>query len=522
LSTIPANPITEAASVLLARGPGSAEVFAVRRAAALRFFGGFHALPGGKVNPGDNEAAAQMPSPDPLDVRRVAAARELFEETGVLLARRADDSFFPSGPDLARLRSALIEERLSFSNILDQIALHLRREDLVFAGSLVTPPFTALRFDTAFFVAELPPGEEAEVWPGELDEGRWTSAADLLDCWDRGACLVSPPTVSLLEAIRGRPVAEAPAHVAPLLRSLEAGAIPPIFFAPAVQMVPLRTVGLPPGTHTNAYLVGRGPVYLLDPGPTDPAEQQRLFAVVDAQWEAGRRLTAVVLTHHHPDHIGAAAACASRYGVPVWAHPWTARALADRVKVTRESGEGERLDLGTAPDGGRWHLEALHTPGHAPGHLAFYEPHYRLIFAGDLVSTLSSVVIAPPHGDLAAYLASLGRLRELDGRLLLPGHGGASARPRETIDEALAHRAKREEQLLRALAPGPRTVAELVPELCRGLPEGLTRLAAMQVLAGLQKLQREGRAEASDAGGREAWRLIPTPPVPGGGIPRIN
>jgi glyoxylase-like metal-dependent hydrolase (beta-lactamase superfamily II) len=151
----------------------------------------------------------------------------------------------------------------------------------------------------------------------------------------------------------------------------------------------------------------------------------------------------------------------------------------------------------------------LHTPGHAPGHLAFYEPHYRLIFAGDLVSTLSSVVIAPPDGDLAVYLESLGRLRSLDCRLLLPAHGSASARPRETIDECLAHRAKREEQLLAALASGPRTVAELVPELYRGLPEGLTRLAALQVLAGLRKLEGEGRARASADGGREDWRLLP-------------
>jgi glyoxylase-like metal-dependent hydrolase (beta-lactamase superfamily II) len=146
----------------------------------------------------------------------------------------------------------------------------------------------------------------------------------------------------------------------------------------------------------------------------------------------------------------------------------------------------------------------LHTPGHASGHLAFYEPHYRLLLAGDMISTLSSVVIAPPNGDLGVYLESLRRLQTFDCRLLLPGHGSASARPAETLAEALAHRAKREEQLLAALADGPRSVAELVPQLYRGLPEGLARLAELQVLAGLQKLQREGRAEAAG----ERWRLL--------------
>jgi 8-oxo-dGTP pyrophosphatase MutT (NUDIX family) len=355
--------ITEAASVLLARGPGSAEVFAVHRSPALRFFGGFHAFPGGKVHADDPATAARFladpgEAASPLDVRRATVARELFEECGVLLARRPDGSFPAAG--LAPLRRELVEDRVAFAEVLRRLGLRLRREDFAFAGTLVTPPFTALRFDTAFFVAELPPGQRAEVWPGELDEGRWTTGAALLDEWNRGACLVSPPTVTLLEAVRGRPVADLPARLAPLVRSLEAGAVPPIFFAPGVQMIPLRTVALPPSTHTNAYLAGTGPRYLIDPGPADADEQQRLFALLDAEQAAGRDLTAVVLTHHHPDHVGAAAACAARSGVPVWAHPWTAQALAGRVPVSREVHEGDRLDLGTAPDGSRpWQLEAL-------------------------------------------------------------------------------------------------------------------------------------------------------------------
>src|SRR5262249_20504727 len=156
------------------------------------------------------------------------------------------------------------------------------------------------------------------------------------------------------------------------------------WFSPGVRMLPLFCDGLPPATHTNAYLVGTGPRYLLDPGPTDPAEQGRLFEALDEGPP-----DVVVLTHHHPDHVGAAAACSARYRVPVWAPPLTARALAGRVEVGRLLGDGEELDLGPAPHGrGRWRLTALHTPGHAPGHLAFYEPDYRLLFAGDLISTL--------------------------------------------------------------------------------------------------------------------------------------
>ena len=118
-----------------------------------------------------------------------------------------------------------------------------------------------------------------------------------------------------------------------------------------------------------------------------------------------------------------------------------------------------------------------------------------------MLSMLSSVVIVPPDGDLTLYLESLRRLRGLDCRMLLPGHGSPTVRPRQVIDDALAHRARREEQLLAALAAsGPRTVSELVAVLYKDLSVELRSLARWQVLAGLEKLCREGRIDASEEG----------------------
>lgn len=488
--------ITEAASVLLARSPGSGEVFLVGRAPGLRFMGGFVAFPGGKVHGSD----AALAGPDGLTPNHVAAVRELFEETGVLLARQEDGSFPAGGDGVRAARTALLAEEASFAEVLGRLGLHLSRDDLTPAGQLVTPPFAPLRFDTAFFVATLPPAQHAQVWPGELTEGRWLTAGAALAAWTAGSFPLSPPTVSLLECILGRPVAELPKRLRPILGELDAGRVPPIWFSPAVQLIPLFCQGLPPATHTNAWLVGSGPVWLIDPGPTDTDEQQKLFATLDQQAVAGRRLDGVILTHHHPDHIGAAAACASRYGVPIHGHPLTARALVGKVPVVGDLRDGDTLDLGRAPDGSSgWRLEARHTPGHAPGHLAFWEPHYRLLFAGDMVSTLSSVIIAPPEGDLAIYLDSLRRLAELPARLLLPAHGPVSARPGFVLEEALAHRRRREEQLRAALAGGPRTVAELAAALYQGLPEKLAQLAQLQVLAGLCKLRDQGLATEQGA-----------------------
>src|SRR5207248_9039267 len=104
--------------------------------------------------------------------------------------------------------------------------LRLHADDLVPAGALVTPEFSPTRFDTAFFVATLPPGQEAEVWAGELDDGFWTTPEALLERWTRGDCLVSPPTLSILGLLRGRAARDLPDLLVPVLRDLQAGVIP--------------------------------------------------------------------------------------------------------------------------------------------------------------------------------------------------------------------------------------------------------------------------------------------------------
>jgi glyoxylase-like metal-dependent hydrolase (beta-lactamase superfamily II)/8-oxo-dGTP pyrophosphatase MutT (NUDIX family) len=482
--------IAEAAGVLLTRGPGSLEVYVVRRNERLRAFGGFHAFPGGKVAPTDEGLLPDVPG----GARIVAAARELFEEIGVLIARSAEGSFLPSGPGLDALRRGLAANHLTFSDLLAHLGAVIHAVDFALVGDFLTPSFSSLRFDTTFYLAHLPRNQQAEVWPGELETGYWTTGAALLDEWNRGQCHVAPPALTILQAIRGRPVDEVTARLSPLLTSRDADAIPAIFYAPQVQLIPLYTIALPPSTHTNAYLIGSDPAFVLDPGASDPAEQQRLFEVLDVQIALGRRLAAVILSHQHPDHVGAANAVVKRYGLPIWAHPRTAGLLAGRISVDRTIQDGDRIELGSAPDGGAWHLEAIYTPGHASGHLAFYEPHYRLLFAGDMVSTLSSIVIAPPDGDLAVYLESLERLRKYDSRLLLPSHGSPTVRSAEVLADAIAHRREREQQLLAALAAGPRRVPELAAELYKNLPTPLMRFAEMQIVAGLQKLLREGSA----------------------------
>jgi endoribonuclease LACTB2 len=486
--------ITPAASVLLSRGPGSREVFAILRGQQLKFFGGFWAFPGGKLTADEREMA------DVFESRRIAACRELFEETGVVVARYPDGTFPTPSPDLDECRRSLLTEQLPFAQMLTERRLAIRADDFALIGEITTPAFAPTRFATTFFAACLPPGQVPSIWPGELEHGEWVDVAELLARWRGGEILLTPPSVMTLQTLGDWPVDDAPALLGPLFARLHDSPMHPIFFAPCVQMVPLKTVALPPSAYTNAYLVGNGPRYLIDPGADESDEQRRLFDLLDEQTQAGQPLTAIVLSHHHPDHVGAAAICAERYGVPIWAHPLTAKKLEGRVSVHRHLHDSDRLDLGPCPANGRpWHLETLHTPGHASGHLAFFEPFYRLLFAGDMVSTVISMVIAPPDGDLAVYLQSLDRLRALPARLLLPSHGNVSAQAAQVIDAAIEHRAKRERQLLDTLTDGPASIDELTAKLYRGTPEAVMRFARAQLLAGLMKLQNEGRVQPVDA-----------------------
>jgi glyoxylase-like metal-dependent hydrolase (beta-lactamase superfamily II)/8-oxo-dGTP pyrophosphatase MutT (NUDIX family) len=468
----------------------------------LRFFGGFYVFPGGRV---DREDAEVLPS----HPRHAAVVRELFEEAGVLLARRADGSFPGQSKELDDARRDILAERFTFGAFLRDRGLTMRIDDLQPVGNLVTPEFSRYRFDTTFFTATLPAGQEPTIITGELAEGRWATAQALLDEWTRGEALITPPTLFLLEGMRGRAMQEVAAQLAPAFAGIAAGGFHPIFWAPQVQHIPLLTVALPPSRHTNAYLVGRDPAYLIDPGAEDPAEQQRLFAYLDEQRKHGTRLAGILLTHHHPDHLGAAGPCAQRYGVPIWAHPETIRALTGKLSIEKTLMEGSIIDLGRAPDGpGNWHLETFHTPGHAAGHLDFWEPRYRLLFVGDMISTISSVVIGPPpHGDLAQYLHSLRQLREIDCRLLLPAHGVPTAQPRQVIDEAILHREKREEQLVALLEAKPWQLDDLVHEVYRELPPELLEFARYQTLAGLHKLQSEGRVQALGEEEDRVWRI---------------
>lgn len=257
-----------------------------------------------------------------------------------------------------------------------------------------------------------------------------------------------------------------------------------------IRVLPLRTPTLPPATRTNCYIVGEASrAVAIDPATPYADEQARLDDFVQSH---NIRLEAILLTHHHVDHVGDAARLAAKHGVPVLAHERTAARLTGRVAVARTVGDGERL--GWAPRG----LRALFTPGHAPGHLCFVDEAAGAVVAGDMVASVGTIIIEPDDdGDMAVYLDSLARLkRECDAgaRRLLPAHGPPIDDGGARLDFYVAHRLEREARVAAALGDEPRTVEALVPAAYPDVAPAVYGLAARSLLAHLYKLEREGRA----------------------------
>ncbi len=489
----------QSAAVLATRGSGaSVRVLLALRSTKLRFFGGYWALPGGSVDPADREKPGERSSalPTTLEMAR-CGVRELFEETGLcavdLDLGRAQD-----------LRESLLGDdpaaALSFRELLDGAPEGLAKVQPI--GTRTTPAMAPVRFTTRFLHVGLPLDAEPAVIEGELSDAEWVDPAEALRQWRTGQRLIVPPVLGILEKLVELGLEELLA-AGPEVCSLDAaGASLGVRSTPGIAQLPLLTPTLPPATTTNCYVVGEGRLYVVDPATYDESERARLFESLDERVARGSRLEGALVTHHHPDHVGSVAATAERYDLPVFAHPLTLERLPEPVRDPRVLDEGSRLDLGDAPDGTPdWHLEAYHTPGHDRGHLVFRESRYGALIAGDLASTVSTILIEPPEGHLATYLESLRRMRDLDFGHLYPAHGPAARDGRALLERYLEHRAMRRRLLEQALAEhGPAEIGALVPHVYADTSPKLYALAEQSLLAGLEQLEEEGLAQRQGMG----------------------
>ncbi len=250
------------------------------------------------------------------------------------------------------------------------------------------------------------------------------------------------------------------------------------------------------GPGTNSFLVGAGTgmagCYIIDPGPENQGHLETLAR--EGQTRGGVR--GILVTHGHLDHYEGARALAQMVSAPILAWSREGVPVADE-----ELADQQAFDCG--PD----RLRVLHTPGHRFDHVCLLLEQARVLFAGDLVAGVGTVVIVPPEGSVTAYLASLRRLQKLDLALILPAHGPFIADPQAKLQEYIDHRLLREQQILEALRAGLDRIPAMVQRIYVGIDPQLYGFAGESVRAHLLKLEEEGRVTQREQDGETIWRL---------------
>jgi glyoxylase-like metal-dependent hydrolase (beta-lactamase superfamily II) len=274
-----------------------------------------------------------------------------------------------------------------------------------------------------------------------------------------------------------------------------------------VELEPLvrRVLAGNPGpftyTGTETYIVGRGEVAVIDPGPDDPAH---VAALLDAV--AGETVVAILCTHTHRDHSPAAPAVKAATGAPIMGcAPLVLEDLGPRADASfDDSYAPDRvMQDGEQVRGAGWTLEAVATPGHTSNHLCFALNETGALFTGDHVMGWSTTVVSPPDGDMAAYMVSLDRLMARSDRVYYPAHGDPVDNPQRFVRGLAGHRKQREGQILRLLREGVGAIPAMVERMYVGLDPRLHGAAGRSVLAHLIDLRDRGIARQDG----DAWSL---------------
>lgn len=516
----PATPKDASAVILLNRD--FTEILWAQRNTKLKFLGGFHGFPGGKVDADDG--LADVRNAENTDTAKIiaCAVREVFEEVGVLLVRNGEKL---TRGQRASLHDDLISGRFPFSEILETWGLWIDAEDFIYTGIWTTPEFSPVRFKTRFFIARCPPKQEPYAAIDELQNIEFIKPESGFELWANSKVLIAPPIlIALRELVKLEPQRRRDAEINLhknkqnkifdindnfsaslrlcgenlLEKSRKCGGdIDYIELNSRLACFPLRTKTLPPATHTNCFIIGRKEFIVIDAASKERGEQRKLFDFVDNLIESGGVCRAIIVSHLHADHFGGETALQTHLRekfaleVPVSAHRLTAESLRGEIEIEKFIEDGDIFAL-KDERGEKFEIKAIHTPGHARGHLCFYDAEFGFLLSSDNVLGTGSVLIAPPEGNMKDYLGSLERMKNLPNLNFLCGsHGSAVSDGKGKIESYISHRIEREEKILQAIRNGAKTPSEIVEKVYTDIPPELWKLAEKSVEAHLEKIEAD-------------------------------
>lgn len=536
-----------AATVIIARDhDDGVEIFMMRRSEQMDFGAGNYVFPGGALDADDGDAhwASLCDGLDDAEASRklnlpqgglaywIAAVRECFEESGLLLCRdrhgelvtHDDDSH---ADELAELRTELVAGKRSFAEVLDAHKLRPALDQLAYLSHWITPPGGTRRYDTRFLVTAVPLRQTASHDGNEAIAHQWIIPRAALEQHRKGEISMTPPTVKTLETLAQFSNSEAlmtyvrsPRDIPTILarraiardgkRTLRPGdsayaevakldpeetgevsceIIPGTTtrLSPLVRRITAPNPGFMTGPGTNSYLIGAGSdIAIVDPGPVIPSHIDALLAEV----ERGKgRIRWLLATHTHTDHSPAANVIREKTGAELIGRPPPEHGNQDRLFAPgRIPANGERMQIAGCT------VRAIHTPGHASNQVIYLLEEENMLFTGDHVMQGSTVVIGPPDGNMVHYLESLRAAQDLNAEWIAPGHGFLIDQPHRAIDRIIKHRLEREAKVLEAVRSlGGGTLEEVVVKAYDDVPPKIHPVASRSLHAHLLKLQAEGQ-----------------------------
>jgi len=251
-----------------------------------------------------------------------------------------------------------------------------------------------------------------------------------------------------------------------------------------IKKITANNGGVFTGNGTNTYLIGHEDITLVDPGPNESEHIDKILL------EGGNKIKRILVTHTHTDHSPAALPISKKLNIPMFGR------LIDRESQWEDETfiPDNVLSHGDIISTDEYSLETIHTPGHASNHLCFYLKEIRCLLTGDHIMDGSTVVIAPPDGNMTEYIDSLRLLENYDIDYFAPGHGNFMQEPDKTIQSIIRHRFSRESKVLRCVEKQKNSnLDELLLSVYDDVPEVLHPIAKMSLLAHLIKLEEEGK-----------------------------